>query len=184
MHKWGTFYDCHCIKVTQLFIWSCLYCTKYVSISFHCRIQANLFLLLLKAVSDTSICMVSRSERADKVSRQCKKNKKNKNSINLLRCDSSCWLKQSISTNSLRYQRLTRFPLSTSGCLPATWQAHNNRSHMESFEIPLGLCLVKHTHTQGLPAPPCLPSHLSSALRRSLQALPLDLDLMKLQKTD
>lgn len=78
--------------------------------------------------------------------------------FSLFRGDSSYWTRQSVSTNSCRY-RVWPALLSTSvsevlSCLPMIWQAHNNRSHTESFESPIGLCLVSKVTPPSLPNSP------------------------------
>lgn len=175
--SWRSFYASFWSRLSQLV---CIYI--YFCTSFYFRIQVNLSRLLLKAVSDTSIYMVSLSGRA---LQWMPTTKSFENSIILLRREGSCWTRQSIPPDSLRYREWPA-RLSTFSCLPVIWRAHNNRSHTESFQNPVGLCLVSsgtptpntHADTHFI-APPCLPSHLSSALCCSPQASPLDLDLMK-----
>lgn len=164
----------------------CAFNTFWVLLLFHffsflSRIPVSPFHLLLKAVSDTSTCMVGLSEGPRKLHQSP------------LEMTAAVAQSNLFSTNGLGRAQADLLPgLPRS---PRRWAARShlttslNRSHTESFQSPIGHCLVSprftHTHTHALfIAPPCLPSHLSSARCCSLEASLLDLDLMKLQKTD
>lgn len=101
-------------------------------------------------------------------------------SFNLTWSDSSYSARQSVSTNSSRYEGPTLPALLSSsasqgpGCVPATWRELVTIAHTRRvLKVPLAFVWPVQPPLPSLPiTPPCLPSHLSSAHCFSLQAFP------------
>lgn len=143
---------CTCSQFYFFIFLSCLFCIySFISLWLRCRIQVNRSHLLLRAVSDTSIYTVSLAscrcddyllnERADK-EREPQSSLKTMASCELTAAFGRGHVFPQIAAGTETWPTLlATFVFKALSCLPVIWQARNNRSHTESFESPIGLCL-------------------------------------------